>query len=173
MNWEAVGAVAEILGVIVVVVSLFYLAIQVRQNTKTVAANTIQSISNTASDISMRVAESPHLSRLLVKLLANTEELSSEEAMQLQLVMRAMVRNLENYYYQYQRGYLEEDMWVGYKRAVLDLLSISFGRSWWNNHRVVFGEQFVEFVNSELQECRSEENIYANTQSSSKLESDA
>lgn len=33
MNWDAITAVAEVLGVIAVVVSLIYLAIQVRQNT--------------------------------------------------------------------------------------------------------------------------------------------
>ncbi len=173
MTWESAGTIAEITGAIAVVVSLFYLAVQVRQNTKIVAANTIQSISSTASDISMRVAESPHLSRIFVKLIADTEELSLEEAMQMQLVMRAGVRNFENYYYQYQRGYLEEDMWVGYKRAVLDQLSLSFGKSWWNNHRVVFGERFVEFVESELEGIRPNENAYAKTQSSGKRESDA
>ena len=33
MDWDAVGAIAEVIGVIAVVVSLVYLAIQVRQNT--------------------------------------------------------------------------------------------------------------------------------------------
>ena len=33
MNWEAIGAVAELLGAIGVIVSLMYLASQVRRNT--------------------------------------------------------------------------------------------------------------------------------------------
>ena len=33
MDWDAIGAIAEVIGVIAVVVSLIYLAIQVRQNT--------------------------------------------------------------------------------------------------------------------------------------------
>ena len=33
MNWDAVGAVAEIAGVVAVVISLVYVGIQVRQNT--------------------------------------------------------------------------------------------------------------------------------------------
>ncbi len=32
MNWEAIGAVGEIVGALAVVLSLIYLAIQVRQN---------------------------------------------------------------------------------------------------------------------------------------------
>ena len=38
MNWDAIGAIAERLGAIGVVVSLLYLATQIRQNTKSVRA---------------------------------------------------------------------------------------------------------------------------------------
>lgn len=34
MNWEAIGAVGEILGAIAVLLSLAYLAVQIRQNLK-------------------------------------------------------------------------------------------------------------------------------------------
>ena len=36
MNWEAIGAVGEILGAIAVLLSLAYLAVQIRQNTASV-----------------------------------------------------------------------------------------------------------------------------------------
>jgi hypothetical protein len=36
MNWEAIGAVGEILGAVAVVVSLVYLATQIRQNSRSV-----------------------------------------------------------------------------------------------------------------------------------------
>ena len=36
MNWEAIGTVAEVVGAVAVVVSLIYLAIQIRQNTRQV-----------------------------------------------------------------------------------------------------------------------------------------
>jgi hypothetical protein len=34
MNWEAIGAIGEIVGAITVVATLFYLAVQIRQSTK-------------------------------------------------------------------------------------------------------------------------------------------
>ena len=33
MNWEAVGAAGEIIGAVAVIISIIYLALQVRQNT--------------------------------------------------------------------------------------------------------------------------------------------
>ena len=34
MNWEAIGAVGEVLGAVAVVLTLIYLSLQIRQNTK-------------------------------------------------------------------------------------------------------------------------------------------
>ena len=39
MNWDAIGAVGEILGAIAVVVSIGYLSIQIRSNTRAMKAS--------------------------------------------------------------------------------------------------------------------------------------
>ena len=39
MNWEAIGATGEIVSALAVLLTLFYLAIQIRQNTKSMDAN--------------------------------------------------------------------------------------------------------------------------------------
>ncbi len=46
MDWEALGAIGEMVGAIAVVATLGYLAIQLRLNTKSVYANTHQQILN-------------------------------------------------------------------------------------------------------------------------------
>ncbi len=46
MNWDAVGAVAEILGALGVIVTVAYLAIQIRQNSKLLASSLADSIRN-------------------------------------------------------------------------------------------------------------------------------
>ena len=42
MNWEAIGAVGEVLGALGVIATLSYLAVQIRQNTRTVRSATHQ-----------------------------------------------------------------------------------------------------------------------------------
>ena len=44
MNWDAIGAVGEIIGAIGVILTLFYLAFQIRQNTKAVKGQTIGTV---------------------------------------------------------------------------------------------------------------------------------
>ena len=46
MNWDAIGAVAELLGAIGVIASLIYVATQIRRNTSAVYAIAYQSIIN-------------------------------------------------------------------------------------------------------------------------------
>ena len=46
MNWDAIGAVGEIIGALAVVFSIAYLAIQIRQNAKSLQSTVEQSISN-------------------------------------------------------------------------------------------------------------------------------
>ena len=46
MNWEAVGAVAELLGAIGVIASLFYLASQIRRNSESVEAATARALTD-------------------------------------------------------------------------------------------------------------------------------
>jgi hypothetical protein len=142
--------VAEIIAGIGLIASLVFLAFQIRQNTKTIAANTFQSISSTSSDITMRMAENPQLSALWRKARTSSDSLDPEELMQMQLMLRSVFRNFENYYYQFERGYLEADVWAGYRQTMLDQVSSGFGATWWENHQVAFGRRFVNFINTEL-----------------------
>ena len=46
MNWDAIGAVGELLGAVAVILTLVYLASQIRQNTATSLATTYSATTN-------------------------------------------------------------------------------------------------------------------------------
>lgn len=46
MNWEAIGAIGEVLGAIAVFISLSYLALQIKSNTASMEATSRQSVAN-------------------------------------------------------------------------------------------------------------------------------
>jgi len=48
MNWEALGAIGEIVGAVAVVVTLVYLAVQIRQNTRSAKVCSNQLIDSAA-----------------------------------------------------------------------------------------------------------------------------
>ena len=66
MNWDAVGATAELLGAVAVFITLAYLTIQVKQNSKTQelnnrfsAAKTSQARADTAIKFIQIIASNP------------------------------------------------------------------------------------------------------------------
>ena len=64
MNWEAIGAVAEFVGAIAVVITLIYLRSQLRQNTKALRSSSYASINQQEDDFLAEMARDPILARI-------------------------------------------------------------------------------------------------------------
>ena len=62
MNWEAVGAVGELIGAIGLFVSIFYLAVQVNQQNEITRAQFGFSLSQRLYDRFFKTAQDPKLS---------------------------------------------------------------------------------------------------------------
>ena len=68
MNWEAIGTVAEIVGAIAVVVTLIYLAVQVKQAKQEITAVGMQARANHAKGVLDPIYMSPQLTTAFAKL---------------------------------------------------------------------------------------------------------
>ena len=64
MNWEAVGAIGEIVGASAVFLTLAYLAVQIRQNTKAVRASALDSSVTSVMSIRQTILESAELTTI-------------------------------------------------------------------------------------------------------------
>lgn len=65
LNWNAIGAIGEMLGAVGVIASLLYLAIQVKGDREATGANTIQMRATAAREAQLAVATSDHLAPIL------------------------------------------------------------------------------------------------------------
>ncbi len=64
MNWEAIGAIGEILGAIAVVATLAYLAVQVRQNSRATDVSTLSLALNAFNQIDTLIATNSNMARI-------------------------------------------------------------------------------------------------------------
>ena len=78
MNWEAVGAVGELIGAIGLFVSIFYLAVQVNQQNEITRAQFGFSLSQRLYERFFKTAQDPKFCELLSRDWANTELEGSE-----------------------------------------------------------------------------------------------
>ncbi len=87
MNWEAIGAIGEILGAIAVLATLVYLAAQIRQNSRFVQAATYHSTSRARNEFNFAVATTPELSALLIRAGDKSTTLDAEEQQRFDALM--------------------------------------------------------------------------------------
>jgi hypothetical protein len=137
MNWEAIGAVGEVAGAAGVIASLIYLAVQVRQNTRSVEAATYQSVAESLADASYRLVDAPSSPIDHILLFIGT------------------IRRYENLHFQVRRGNLLPSDVEGFVTSLAAYLHVpdedgSEPRELWAGTRSFFHPAFVAFVENEV-----------------------
>ena len=114
MNWEAIGAVGEVLGAFAVFASLIYLARQIRQNTQMMKSTVRQQLAAVSQQIGYKLAEHADI---LAKVI-NGDVLTPVEDLRARSVAQAMFRGWETYAYQHKQGLLDPSEWRGYRESM-------------------------------------------------------
>jgi len=146
MTLSDLANIAEIVGSIAVVISLGYLAIQVRQNTKSVRNSTLQSNTALWSSLLTNLAE-PGIVEAYAAGISGTPDTRPLQYTQFFLICRGLFVAFENQYYQFREGALDQETYEGYERAISQqLLAFPGFRLWWRQSRNVFSPKFVAHV---------------------------
>ena len=74
INWDAVAALSEALGVIVVVASLIFVGVQMRQNTLAIKLTAAQAVSERNTNWARLIPENEHLAEILWEGLQGVED---------------------------------------------------------------------------------------------------
>ena len=67
MNWDAIGAIGEIVGALAVLVTLIYLALQIRQAKKQISLIGIQERAKQIQNLMLPIATDPSLASIIMK----------------------------------------------------------------------------------------------------------
>lgn len=147
MNWDAIGAVGEIIGAIAVVVSLAYLGVQIRiQNRESRIASVHEVLEGFRTEISaFRNAE---LAELLAKGAKDFEVLSETEKIQFIAMIQGPFRFWEEAYHHYREHRLSPEMWNGIHAQMRDFSSTPGSRKVWALRRHTFSEEFRTYVDN-------------------------
>jgi len=149
MNWEALGAIGEIVGAVAVIATLGYLAVQMRQNTiqmrESVKVTHLDSLHQTIDSFSRyrHLLSQPEAADVYVRGLDGYSALDPAD----QVRFRAII---EEYFFAYaamfQRlteGLYEHSLWIQQARSAASLLLTPGGRDWWEHRKSMFEAEFV------------------------------
>lgn len=150
MNWEAVGAIAELCGAIAVVVTLVYLALQVNQNTVAMKGTTIDAVTDRIFQEQRWAAD---LAEVFFKIESDPKSVTPPERIKYLSWISAGLRNRQNEFFQHQQGSLDDQIWDATIRTIPLFLSEPSARAWWDSGRSsLFADDFRIFVNGILEE---------------------
>ena len=144
------GNFGEFLGAIAVVLTLVYLAIQVRQNTRALKASTFQSISSELGQNVQPLLQTPDLVPIAIKGMTEPDTLTADERLKLQMLYLAMFRRYESVYVQTELGSINREFVEGAELALLSNMNHKFGREWWEAAKPIFYKPFVTHIESLL-----------------------
>ena len=117
MNWEIVASTGEWAGAVAVVVTLFYLARQIKQQNEIAKHNAWQNIMEQFNQLNLSY-DSRRL-RILRQGKFDPDSLTEEDASEFSFIMRVYHNSMLTAFRAYQAGYVSEDDW--------DELAQSFG----------------------------------------------
>ena len=157
MNWDAIGAIGELVGACGVIITLFYLALQIRQNSKDVRAATRQNVSTIQAELGLKIASDPALRASAGRWLAGQK--ISEDPMDIlvdDLFIRANLRMYENQFHQNREGTFTDEVWAGYSESMYRTMSSPIFHQWWEQNRSLYSADFAVFVDELVARSKAE-----------------
>ncbi len=154
MSILELGAIGEFVGAIAVVATLAYLAVQIRQNTKSTRALTYSATATGWQDYLQE--QSAEDLDILMLLSTNHHELSHAQFLRAYYLYRTQFRRMEHDFYQYRTGTLDEDTWTAYSRGFeQDTFAAPGARAMWKLQSNFFEPSFSECIDEIVERAYS------------------
>ena len=153
MSLEDLGNIGEFVAAIAVVVSLIYLAVQIRQNTRSVRAATHHSSARSATETQNVFAQSNDAARIFRIGSRELEELNEDERLRFDSMLLSIFAWYEDAFFQYQQSMIDREVWEGRQRGLLGQLKRPGTASWWTRRSGFFANSFASYVDQLSQQA--------------------
>ncbi len=138
MTLQDLGSIGEFAGAALVVVSLFYLATQIRQNTRSLQSASFQEMVRAANDWSTLFVVHPETGSLWVRGLANPKSLDTAERLSFNQLASMFLRNYATVLAMARDGLVPSSTCTAYEAAIVRQFRTPDMRDWWSAHEQYF-----------------------------------
>ena len=145
LDWNAIGAIGEILGAFFVVVTLIYLAIQIRQNARAVEVSALRDTTANWNHWSELVATSPGLAEIVARGNRSYKGLPEADALRYGGYAQMFFDNTESYLTLVRVHKVEKDIDV-LDEIVRRRLAAPGMTEWWDENRTDYDKDFVSWI---------------------------
>lgn len=152
MDWAVIGGVAEIVGAIVVVLSLGYVGLQIKQNTNLAAGEAQRELMNGFQAQLDRIANEPDIFR---RGLAGLDNLTDTEKVTFHLIFNQWINHLEQPLRMLERGLETQDNVDMYGNICLLWVQEPGGWQIWEMNREYYFPRSHQYIDSRLADAQT------------------
>jgi hypothetical protein len=151
MNWEAIGAIGEVLGALVVVITLGYLAVQIRQNTAQQKREETVSIQRGQNEVVSQLTD-PVMVRSYAMTAEKGRAANPEDRSRAIFWLVQYVNHFQIVHDLYQLGSLDEDRYKFWESIAVSSVASKGLREWWDedNGKLAFMPEIRSLIDSKL-----------------------
>jgi hypothetical protein len=145
MNWDALGAIGEIVGAGAVVLSLVYLSVQIRTQNKETRLIAMHEIA-TEFRTTVGVFQNTAISDIFIRANEDYNQLTDSEAVSLISAIYPILRVWEEAYIQFSLGRLDGRLWEAINSQFASYMSYPALNKIWMLRKQHFDQEFQQFV---------------------------
>ena len=143
MNWDAIGAVGELVGGLVVILSIFYLARQIKQNTKQTQLASAQAI-NSSNDSAFDPIYIPENTAVFTRGQLSYSSLSDEEKILFDMLMTRLIASFDTTTFQFKNGAFDAQLYWGLAKFMSTFTTSPGGAEWLETRIESFSDDCLE-----------------------------
>lgn len=151
VDWDAIGAIGEILGALAVVATLGYLGYQTRQNVRAARSGARQRILDKMSEAQTNFLGAEENRELISRGLSDPESLTDAEYLMFSHWFHVYGNNLFNALRLREEGVLDEEAFQYVSNAFVGGCKTAGGAYWWRESYGVFPPLLRDYVSKTLE----------------------
>ncbi len=146
MTLEEIYYIGQTIAVIALVLSLVFVGVQIRQNTRATRAASHNEVSNSLNEINRMFAENADLTRIWIAGAESRQVLTAEERWRFDATMRAYMHVCETMFIQAGLGTGDKSIMRAEEDGIRTVLASRGGGEWWAENPYGFCAEFRAYV---------------------------
>jgi len=161
MNWRELVAVVEAAASFAVVISLIYLAIQVRLQAKENQMAVINSLTQQWGEALRTFATDKDLYDIWMKGIMDFDSLSANERGRLSAILVTLTQIFESLHLHHRAGKVDPGLWEGFDNRLRDVFATPGVQCWWTLRKHWHTRRFQEYVDRAIAAGEKQKGRYA------------
>jgi len=160
MSIQDLGSLGELIAALATVLTLIYLATQIRQNTNQLKGEAIIAINETEYDLDKELRGDMVLFSQVIRATTSWDSLQPQEQAAVHLFFHSHTRWCETCWTLWVIGALDQETYASREKFIISFLSHpEGGRVWWKNWKEIYDPRFSERIEQKLNESGSKNGL--------------